>query len=238
MLREIDTNIWVAEQPLRYFGLNVGTRMTVIRLANKELAVISPIQVDDTITSQLNELGHVSHIIAPNLFHYLFVSEFKKVYPEAILWAAPGLELKRPELPIDRIITSNEHSFLDGIEYLLFEGLKTFVLTEFASFNECVFFHPATRTLILTDAAYYFDESFPLPLTVQLMMRVLGSYRNLSPSFLEKVAIKDKEKVRQSVQKVLAWDMKRVIMAHGTIVEKDAQQKLRAGYESFLGVSL
>ncbi len=57
MLREIDTNIWVAEQPLRYFGLNVGTRMTVIRLANKELAVISPIQVDDPITAQLNELG-------------------------------------------------------------------------------------------------------------------------------------------------------------------------------------
>ncbi len=31
--------------------------MTVIRLANKELAVISPIQVDAPITAQLNELG-------------------------------------------------------------------------------------------------------------------------------------------------------------------------------------
>jgi hypothetical protein len=29
MLRAIDRDIWVVEQPLRYFGLSVGTRMTV-----------------------------------------------------------------------------------------------------------------------------------------------------------------------------------------------------------------
>ena len=39
MLRNIDQNIWVAEQPLRYFGLSIGTRMTVIRFTNGELAV-------------------------------------------------------------------------------------------------------------------------------------------------------------------------------------------------------
>jgi hypothetical protein len=49
MLREIDEGIWVAEQPLRYLGLSVGTRMTVVRLANRELAVISPIQASDVI---------------------------------------------------------------------------------------------------------------------------------------------------------------------------------------------
>jgi hypothetical protein len=70
MLREIDQDIWVAEQPLRYFGLSVGTRMTVIRLANHDLVVISPIQVSDKFVSQLNELGTVKHIISPNLYHY------------------------------------------------------------------------------------------------------------------------------------------------------------------------
>ncbi|MGB3299764.1 MAG: hypothetical protein WBA76_15970 [Phormidesmis sp.] len=42
-LREIDKDIWVIEQPLRYFGLSVGTRMTVVRLTNCKLAIISPI---------------------------------------------------------------------------------------------------------------------------------------------------------------------------------------------------
>ncbi|BAZ14066.1 hypothetical protein NIES4071_59060 [Calothrix sp. NIES-4071] len=44
MLREIDNNLWVAEQPFKYWGLEVGARMTVIRLISGELIVISPIQ--------------------------------------------------------------------------------------------------------------------------------------------------------------------------------------------------
>jgi hypothetical protein len=34
MLREIDNNIWAAERSLQYFRLDVGTRMTIIRLKN------------------------------------------------------------------------------------------------------------------------------------------------------------------------------------------------------------
>ena len=37
---KVDTNIWVAKQNLKYWGLEVGTRMTVIRLENGEL--VSP----------------------------------------------------------------------------------------------------------------------------------------------------------------------------------------------------
>ncbi|GGA40615.1 DUF4336 domain-containing protein [Okeania sp. KiyG1] len=77
MLRKIDCNIWVAEQPLRFLGLDVGTRMTVISLKNGELAVISPIKVDKKIIEQLKEIGNVKHIIAPNLFHHLFYLTLK-----------------------------------------------------------------------------------------------------------------------------------------------------------------
>jgi hypothetical protein len=52
MFREIDRNIWVGEQPLRYFGLSVGTRMTVIRLTSGELVVISPIQPNNATIQQ------------------------------------------------------------------------------------------------------------------------------------------------------------------------------------------
>ena len=55
---------------------------------------------------------------------------------------------------------------------------------------------------------------------------------------LEKIATKEKDKVKKSVQKILNWDFERVIMAHGTIVEKDGKKKFKAGYEWFLGVSL
>ncbi len=76
MLKKIDKDIWVADAPFKYFGLSVGTRMTVIRLANRELVVISPIQIDNATSLELDKLGTVSHIIAPNLYHYLFASDF------------------------------------------------------------------------------------------------------------------------------------------------------------------
>ena len=157
MLKEIDEGIWVAEQPLRYFGLSIGTRMTVIRLANRELVIISPIQINEATARQLNELGQVRHIVAPNLYHYFFAAEFKAFYPNATFWAAPGLDIKQPELPIDEIISSHSSRQWDGIETMLFDGFRTLSLSGFNSLNECVFFHPASRTLILTDTAFHFD---------------------------------------------------------------------------------
>jgi glyoxylase-like metal-dependent hydrolase (beta-lactamase superfamily II) len=236
MLRAIDKNIWVAEQPLRYFGLSVGTRMTVIRLTDRELAVISPIQIDASTIEQLDAIGKVSHIVAPNLYHYLFLSEFKAIYPNATVWAAPGLDAKKRELPIDRIIERSIDRFLPGVEALQFEGFRTVSLTGFDALNECVFLHGESRTLILTDTAFHFDRSFPF--ITQLATRIMGGYHSLSPSLLEWLATQDKESVKQSVQQVLAWDFDRVIMAHGSIVETDGKQKFRTGYEQFLGKSL
>ena len=236
MLKEINRDIWVAEAPFKYFGLSVGTRMTVIRLQNQELAVISPIKVDSKTISQLNELGTVSHIIAPNLYHYLFTADFKALYPKAIFWATPGLEVKKPELPIDCQINSNIDNFPRELDCVLFDGFKTLGFNGIDLVNEWVFFHPKSRTLILTDTAFHFDNSFPL--ITQFAARVIGGYNSLSPSVLEKVASTEKGKVKIAVQKILTWDFERVIMAHGSIIESQGKQKFKAGYESFLGQSI
>jgi len=236
MLKQIDTDIWVAEQPLRYFGLSVGTRMTTIRLANRELAIISPIELNDATSSQLDEIGTIRHIIAPNLYHYLFADNFKKHYPDATFWAAPGLEAKKPDLAIDRTIQGDIESLWNGLEYVLFAGFRTLGLSGFDSVNECVFYHRVSRTLILTDIAFHFDESYPA--IVKLATKVLGGYKNLSPSLLERVATTDKEQVKESVKKVLDWDFERVIMAHGSIIENNGKQQFQQGYERFLGCAL
>jgi hypothetical protein len=233
MIKELDRNIWVSEQPLRYFGLNVGTRMTIIRLSHGELAIISPIQPTPEMVAQLGKLGEVGHIIAPNLYHYLFAEDFKKLYPKALFWATSGLKLKKPNYSIDRIIANDEGVLWNGLEHMFFDGFKTLDLRGFVPLNEWVFFHSLTRTLILTDAAFNFDESFPA--LTQFAARLIGGYKNLSPSLLERVATTEKERVRRSVEKILNWDFERVIMAHGSIVEENAKQQLKLGYEDFLG---
>lgn len=236
MLEQVDTDIWVAEQPIRYFGLSIRTRMTIIRLANHELAVISPIRMDDELTSQLDEIGAIAHIIAPNLYHYFFAAECKAIYPKAIFWAALGLADKKPDLPIDQTISTQEEWPLNDLKFAHFDGFKTLGSGGIDSLNECVFFHEQSRTLILTDTAFNFDESFLI--AIRLTTRVGGGYKNLSPSLLEQIATTDKQKVKAAVERVLAWDFKRVIMAHGAIVEKDGKEKLRESYEKFLGCSI
>lgn len=236
MLREIDRNIWVGERQFKFLGLEVGTRMTVIRLDNGELIIISPIDVDEITLQQINELGNVTTIIAPNCYHHLFLNNFKSIYPNAEIWVAPGLDLKRPDIKSDRIFNEcGKVGNSNEIEYLLFAGFQTLGIGNSGILNEIVFWHRESQTLILTDTAFHFDVSFPWQ--TRLIAKVLGGDRSLEPTLLEKLASRDKERVKQSIQKVLCWDFERVIMAHGSIIERDGKRQLQAGYEKFLSTT-
>jgi len=275
MLRKIDKNIWVSEQQFKFLGLEVGTRMAVIRLGNGELIVISPIDVEEITIQQINELGNVTVIIAPNCYHHLFLTNFKSIYPDAEIWVAPGLDSKRPDITIDRIFNERgKIGDLDEVEYLLFAGFQTIGIGNSGILNEIVFWHRESQSLILTDTAFHFDVSFPWQ--TRLIARILGGDRQLlmreqygehfcpnviscepapsghfekkmdvnhtplsvvEPTLLEKLASRDKEQVKQSIQKVLCWNFHRVIMAHGSIIERDGKRQLQAGYERFLSTT-
>ncbi|MEM7593730.1 MAG: DUF4336 domain-containing protein [Cyanobacteria bacterium P01_A01_bin.83] len=229
MLQQVDRNLWVAEQPLKFMGLPVGTRMTVICLTDNSLLLISPIQITSEIQQQLDDLGTVKYIIAPNLFHYLYLADCRKIYSQALVLAPPGLKEKQPNLKIDSIFAQDDIKFDSQLEYTLFTGFQTLIVSQIKTVNEIVFYHPSTKTLIITDSAFNFDRSFPL--VTQFAARIIGSYQQLKPSWLEKIAVKDKQKTKQSIEQILSWDFERVIMGHGKIVETNAKQQLAAGYQ-------
>ncbi|MEL6350969.1 MAG: DUF4336 domain-containing protein [Cyanobacteria bacterium J06627_28] len=232
MLRALVPNLWVAEQPLKYFGLEVGTRMTVIRSETGGLAVISPIVIDERLKQQLDELGQVDHIIAPNLYHHFYVAACKAHYPNAVLWAPSGLKEKKPLLPIDRLIEPDGSSLWQTISGVYIDGFRTLGAGGWDDLNEWVFFHGESRTLILTDTAFHFDSSFPW--MTQLAAKVSGIYQKLSPSVLEQIATTDKKAMARSIAAVLRWDFEQVIMAHGSIIEHGGKEQFRAAYKQFL----
>ena len=232
MLRQIDRYLWIAEQPFRFLGLEVGTRMTVIKLSDGSLLIISPIEISSEIQEQLDSMGTVRYIIAPNLFHYLYLAQAQQIYPQAQTIAPPGLAAKQPDLKIDRVFTQDPIEFDSELEFVRFEGFRVFMPPQVKIINEIVFYHPNSKTLIITDSAFNFDRSFPF--ATQLAARVLGSYEVLKPYLLDKIASHDKQKLKQSIDKILAWDFQRVIMAHGTIVEHEAKEQLSTGYNWLL----
>lgn len=55
--------------------------MAVIRLSDGRLFIWSPIELTDFLRAEVDTLGRVAHIIAPNSLHHLFLVEWKSTYP-------------------------------------------------------------------------------------------------------------------------------------------------------------
>ena len=72
--------------------------MTVARLASGGLALHSPVQLDDALKAEVDALGRVEALIAPCLFHHMFLEPWCEAYPDARRWLVAGLENKRPGL--------------------------------------------------------------------------------------------------------------------------------------------
>lgn len=228
-------NLWTVPQPFRYLGLEVGIRMVIIRLSQGELILISPVHLQADDRAAINNLGPVRHLIAPNQFHHLYLEQAHALYPEAKVWGVEGLTKKHPDLAFEGLL-NQAGSFNEELDYFPFEGFGALLLRGIELAHETVFFHRSSRSLILTDTAFNFDQQCTWE--TKLAARLLGSYGKLKPSKFEQWGTRDKAKVETSVRKVLEWDFERVILAHGSIVETDGKQKFRSGYEWFLGHSL
>lgn len=240
-LQQLAPDLWIANQPLRFMGLSVGTRMTVIRLSEDRLVVISPIALTPELMDQLDRLGSVAYLIAPNRYHHLFAPAFQQQYPQAEFWGAIGLQEKRPDLKIEHVITAEVGEIGTDLLYRQFQGLNVpnLAFSNFGKpdpFNEVVFYHKPSRTLVVTDVAFHFTaiDSWE----TRLFTKLLGSYDALRPTFLEKWYSTDRALVERSIRAVLEWEFDRVIMAHGSIIETNGKAMLKAGYEWLLDTSL
>jgi Domain of unknown function (DUF4336) len=91
MFRFRGDNIWDHEMPIRFGGILVWHRMTVIRLANGNLVVYSPTRLDIASQEEFQKLGPIIAIIAPSWWHDLYWREYLSAYPDARLYGAPTL---------------------------------------------------------------------------------------------------------------------------------------------------
>jgi hypothetical protein len=227
-LRRLADDLWVAERPQRFYGLEVGTRMTVIRLANGDLLLHSPVRLDPGLRRELDALGPVRFTVAPNRVHHLYAGEVARAYPGTRLWVAPGLARKRPDLHADGELGDEAPAEWRGqVDQTFFRGRPYE--------NEVVFLHRPSRTLILCDLAFNFGPTAAAP--TRLLMRLLRSYGHFGPSTLDPLLIRDRAAARRSLERILSWDFDRVIVAHGDVLERGGHEALRSGYGWLLGAT-
>jgi hypothetical protein len=221
MLRELAKNLWVVQRPQRFYGLEVGARMTAVRLAGGSLLLHSPVSLDAALRGELDSLGAVRFVVAPNRFHHLYAGEVARFYPQARLWVAAGVERKRPDLEIAGLLEDEAPAeWKDEVDQCYFRG-RPFE-------NEVVFLHRASRTLVLCDLAFNFGAGTPL--VTRLVMRLFGGYGGFRTTRLDPLLIRDRQAARESLERILAWDFDRVVVAHGEVLESGGPGALRAGY--------
>jgi hypothetical protein len=220
-LRPLAHDLWVAERPQRFYGLEVGTRMTVIRLADGSLLLHSPVALDAALRRALDALGRVRFAVAPNRVHHLYAGKVAESYPEARLWVGPGLEKKRPDLVFEGVLGDEAPAEWRGqVDQVFFRGRPYE--------NEVVFCHRASRTLILCDLAFNFGASAAAP--TRWLMRLIRSYGRFGPSKLDPLLIRDRRAARESLLRILGWDFDRVVVAHGDVLASGGRAALREGY--------
>src|SRR4030095_15959704 len=101
ILKYFAPEVWTAERSNKVLGVDLGVRMTVIRLQEWGLFVHSPVPLDVLLKKEIDSLGPVRFIVGPNLFHHLSLRPWSQSYPEAKLLGAPGLLQKRKNLRFD-----------------------------------------------------------------------------------------------------------------------------------------
>jgi hypothetical protein len=172
---------------------------------------------------EIDRLEPVHHLVSPNLLHHLFLKEWKAAYPHARLYASPGLRRKRRDLAFDAELGDMpEPDWAADIDQVVMRG--SFAMTE------VVFFHRASRTVLFADLI----ENLPrdwfqgwrgfVTRLDGIVAPNPGAPRELRASFLGRRA------ARTALDRVLAWPIERVLIAHGAPVTANGAAFVRRAF--------
>jgi len=226
----IEDQIWIYEYPIRFSGLDLFARMTVIRLVNGDLIIHDPCKIDDSIKHEIDALGDVKYIIAPGSYHHLFVTDFQQLYPEAETFLCPGLERKRADIKFEYILGNKPDSrWGDEIDQVLVQGTKYIW--------EVAFFHKPSRTLILADLLENIGDDYKHPASLLLRFWwkvVFRMWNNPKAAPEYQIGWGRKDIVKTGLNKIISWQAERVILAHGEFVESNVSNILRSAWSKVL----
>ncbi|ATQ44011.1 DUF4336 domain-containing protein [Caulobacter mirabilis] len=217
-LEPIGDDIWLAEGPsVRYFGLTLTTRSTVVRLAGGGLWVHSPIALDDALAREIEALGEVRELIAPNAQHHLHLGAWMARYPAARAHAAPGLRPKRPDLAFASDLgTVADAAWAGEIAQTVFPAKP----------DEVLFFHARSSTAILTDLIINIRLELQSPLA-SVIARLDGiAWPRGGVSRLYRMSVRDEGRARAAAAQLLGWRPAQAVIAHGEWFRRDATEEL------------
>ncbi len=185
------------------------------------------------LEAEVAALGPVRHLIAPNWIHYAHLPAWQRAFPGSTTWAAPGVRERAAsygvDLRIDEPLGDEAPPAWKGqIDQVLVRGSDIH--------QEVVFFHRPSRTLILTDLIENF-ESHHCPAWTRPLLALAGTRDpdgkapiDMRFSFRIGENGQGMDLLRAAIERMLAWDPERVILAHGRWYPTHGTAELRRAF--------
>ncbi|GKZ00318.1 hypothetical protein MPSEU_000984700 [Mayamaea pseudoterrestris] len=265
-------SVYAADRPFLWNNIDVMGRMVVLELPSgsdkPDLWVHSPVALDGPLQKALDSIGNVKHIVSPNYEHVKYAGQWKQAYPNAELWGCPGLAARETNAAWSGEIpdgyrppkfdgSAQESSALnaklwraDQIESLHVDAeINPFTRKPF--FNECIFYHKPSKSLITTDYFWNYPESVvpnsqfgqddswelapvvdKIPIGSKLWK--FGMDKVYLP-FFDNFMVQDKTAYRKIVKHMLdVWDIEMIVPAHGDVIRgKDLVRKALTKFYSY-----
>jgi hypothetical protein len=200
------------------------TRMTVVRLSNGDLLLHSPIKFDRRLANELLELGRVHHLVSPNQFHYAHIGEWAKEFSGAVSWASPRVRERARARHVDVDFTRDldepsPPEWNQEIDQTLFPG---------GYFKEFIFFHRASKTLILADTIINIElDKVSEPW--RTATKLTGMYHPYGQIFfgMRLPLLLQRQKAQAAIRKIYSWQPQRILLSHGRCFDADADKVIR-----------
>ncbi|MGR5145272.1 DUF4336 domain-containing protein [Photobacterium alginatilyticum] len=231
-MKQLAKELWIVDgDTVSFYCCPFTTRMTVIRLQTGDLWLHSPVRYSPELAEQLAALGRVKYLIAPNHLHHLYLGQWLERYPDAQLFGTDEVITKRKDLHFDASLNLTEQFHPQLVENWPWQDeIDQRLVSGSPLMQECVFFHRATNTVIVTDLI----ENFPpghFKGWRKLLAKGAGIIAPNGKTPLDWRLSFKKPVVRVHVQLLLNWQPERIIMAHGEIVEHQAVSFLKRSFK-------
>ncbi len=220
-MQQISDTLFTSSLPMKVASMDIRTRTSVVRRGDGGLIVHQPGPLDDAFRGELEQLGTVRALIAPNNFHHLFLKKWRAAFPEAELHVSAGIPNKQKSLSVTGVLGTHAPDVVgDALTGHSMEGFYGFA----GRFDEMVFHHAPSRTLIVSDLIFNLPEKMGF-------MGWLMDTRGRGTTRLLRAHMKDKPAIRRSIDHVATLDFDRVILAHGEVIESGGKAALLSAYE-------
>ncbi|MGN2243523.1 DUF4336 domain-containing protein [Frateuria sp. GZRR33] len=233
-LKPIAPGLWIVDGPIVRMAAPLGmsapfpTRMTVVRLPDGGLWCHSPIAPDTALFEAVDALGPVRHLVSPNKIHYTYIAAWKQRYPQAVAWASPGVRERAAsqciEAPFDADLEDAAPPAWAGtLDQLRFKGSR--------AIEEVVFLHRPSATLVLADLIENF-EADRLDTPMRWLARFGGvlAPEGSMPLDMRLTYLGHKAEARACLERMLAWQPQRIVLAHGQCFMDHGEAELRRAF--------